>query len=85
MKETYMGDEKKELDFRAGMERLEEIIDNLESGQVDLEEALKVFEEGIKISQQLAAKLERAEKQIRKLVEKADGTLSTEAMDEPEE
>jgi len=80
-----MGDEKKELDFRAGMERLEEIIDNLESGQVDLEEALKVFEDGIKISQQLAAKLERAEKQIRKLVEKADGTLSTEAMDEPEE
>jgi exodeoxyribonuclease VII small subunit len=55
-----MGDEKKELDFRAGMERLEEIIDNLESGQVDLEEALKVFEDGIKISQQLAAKLERA-------------------------
>jgi exodeoxyribonuclease VII small subunit len=75
----------KEIDFKAGIERLEEIIDSLESGEIDLEEALKVFEEGIKISRQLSQKLEKAEKQIRKLVEESDGTLTTEVMEEIEE
>jgi exodeoxyribonuclease VII small subunit len=75
----------KEIDFKAGIERLEEIVDSLESGEIDLEDALKVFEEGIKISRQLSKKLEKAEKQIRKLVEESDGTLTTEVMEEIEE
>ncbi|HDS01311.1 MAG TPA: exodeoxyribonuclease VII small subunit [candidate division Zixibacteria bacterium] len=75
----------KDIDFKAGIERLEEIVENLESGEIDLEEALKVFEEGIRISRSLSEKLEKAEKQIRKLVEESDGTLTTEVMEEIEE
>ncbi|MBD3219550.1 MAG: exodeoxyribonuclease VII small subunit [candidate division Zixibacteria bacterium] len=76
---------KKDIDFKAGVERLEEIVEDLESGETDLEEALKVFEEGIKISRSLSEKLEKAEKQIRKLVEQSDGELTTEVMEEIEE
>ena len=76
---------KKDIDFKAGIERLEKIVEDLESGEIDLEEALKVFEEGIKISRSLSEKLEKAEKQIRKLVEHSDGELTTEVMEEIEE
>ena len=82
-----MADTKKEkdIDFKAGIERLEEIVDSLESGEIDLEDALKAFEEGIKISRKLSEKLEKAEKQIHKLVEESDDTLTTEVMEEIEE
>lgn len=81
-----MTDKKKteEIDFRTGLERLEEIVDSLEGGEIDLEEALKVFEEGIKISKRLSEKLTQAEKQIRKLVEKSNGSLETEPLEDEE-
>lgn len=74
-----------QIDFRTGLERLEEIVDSLEGGEIDLEEALKVFEEGIKISKRLSEKLTQAEKQIRKLVEKSDGSLETEPLEDEED
>jgi exodeoxyribonuclease VII small subunit len=74
-----------EIDFKTGMERLEEIVDSLEGGEIDLEEALKVFEEGIVLSGNLAAKLEKAEKRIRKLVEDAEGNTDTEVMEDGED
>ena len=74
-----------DIDFKSGLERLEEIVDSLEGGEIDLEEALKVFEEGIKISKSLSEKLTRAEKQIRQLVEKSDGSLETEPMEDDED
>lgn len=82
-----MAEKKKEqdVDFKSGLERLEEIVDSLEGGEIDLEEALKVFEEGIKISKSLSEKLIRAEKQIRKLVEKSDGNLETEPLEDDED
>lgn len=75
----------KDFDFQEGLERLEEIVDSLEGGEVELEKALKVFEEGIRLSQRLAGKLDKAEKQIRKLVEKSDGSLETEPFEEEDE
>jgi exodeoxyribonuclease VII small subunit len=72
----------KELDFKAGLARLEEIVESLESGEADLEDALKYFDEGIRLSERLSGKLARAEKKIHKLVEEADGSLKTEIMEE---
>jgi exodeoxyribonuclease VII small subunit len=77
--------EEKDIDFNSGIERLEEIVDSLEGGEIDLEESLKVFEEGIKISKRLSEKLGKAEKQIRKLVEKSDSELGTEVMEDGED
>jgi len=80
-----MTESKKDIDFKTGLNRLEEIVDSLEGGEIDLEEALRFFEEGINISKKLSEKLARAEKQIHKLVEKSEGTLITEPMEERED
>ena len=75
----------KDIEFKSGIERLEEIVESLEEGEIDLEESLKIFEEGIKISKRLSEKLGKAEKQIRKLVEKSDSELGTEIMEDGED
>ena len=70
------------LTFEKAMQNLEKIVQELESGELVLEEALKKFEEGIKLSRQCTAKLEESEKKITLLMEKADGTLMKEQFDE---
>ena len=70
------------LTFEKAMQNLEKIVQELESGELALEEALKKFEEGIKLSRQCTAKLEESEKKITLLMEKADGTLMKEQFDE---
>lgn len=59
---------KKEISFEKAMERLEEIVDSLESGECPLEESLKLFEEGVKLVKFCNSKLESVEGTIKKLV-----------------
>lgn len=58
---------KKEVSFEKAMERLEEIVVALESGEYPLEESLKIFEEGVKLVKLCNAKLETVEGSIKKL------------------
>ncbi len=58
---------KKELSFEDAMERLEEIVDSLESGSCPLEESLSLFEEGVKLVKLCNKKLEGVEGAIKKL------------------
>ncbi len=58
---------KKELSFEKAMERLEEIVESLESGGCPLEESLKLFEEGVKLVKLCNSKLESVEGSIKKL------------------
>jgi exodeoxyribonuclease VII small subunit len=58
---------KKELSFESAMERLEEIVDSLESGSCPLEESLSLFEEGVKLVKLCNKKLEGVEGSIKKL------------------
>ncbi|MEJ2041368.1 MAG: exodeoxyribonuclease VII small subunit [Desulfosarcinaceae bacterium] len=69
------------LSFEKAMENLEKIVQELESGELVLEDALKKFEEGIKLSRQCASKLEESEKKIALLMEKADGTFEEKPLD----
>ena len=46
------------LTFEQSMRRLEEIIDNLESGNVELENAINLYTEGIKLQEHCKNKLE---------------------------
>lgn len=62
----------KEMNFETALERLEKIVEELESGEPSLDESLKLFEEGVKISRFCSGKLEKAEGRIRMLME--DGT-----------
>ena len=55
-------------DFEKALARLEGIVAELEKGELALEEALKLFEEGIKISRFCNAKLDEAERKVEILV-----------------
>ncbi|MBW1704596.1 MAG: exodeoxyribonuclease VII small subunit [Deltaproteobacteria bacterium] len=57
-----------EKKFEKAMERLEEIVESLEGGDLSLEDSLKVFEEGMKLAQFCSHKLEEAEKKVTLLV-----------------
>lgn len=67
----------KELNFETAMEQLEQIVTQLESGDVPLEKAIDLFQEGMKLSQLCGQKLEHVEKKIEMLIEK-DNTLEKE-------
>lgn len=60
-----------ELSFEDALARLETIVDQLESGELTLEDSLKRYEEGMKLSRRLGRTLDEAEKTIERLVETA--------------
>jgi exodeoxyribonuclease VII small subunit len=59
--------------FEEAMERLEEIVRDLEEGDLPLEESLKVFEEGMNLIKLCSEKLEEVERKVTKLVKESDG------------
>ena len=54
----------KKMNFEQSMARLEEIVGLLERGEVPLEEALSLFEEGTKLMRQCSALLDKAEQKV---------------------
>nr|WP_251127302.1 exodeoxyribonuclease VII small subunit [Exiguobacterium sp. s63] len=64
----------KEQTFEAALERLEQIVAQLESGDVPLEEAMTLYEEGVRLSEMCQTKLSAAEKKMDEILE-LDGTL----------
>ena len=66
-----------ELNFEESMKKLEDIAEELESGNLNLEESLDKFEEGMKLSKKCNEIIENAEKKITILLEK-DGKLEEE-------
>jgi len=70
-----------EIRFEKALEKLEKIVTDLESGDVSLEDALKKYEEGVRMSQACQKKLSQAEKKIEILTRTLDGTLQKEPFD----
>ncbi len=64
--------------FEACMERLEQIVKQLEQGDLPLERSLELFEEGMKISGVCRRQLEEAENKVELLVKKGDGKVVAE-------
>lgn len=62
-----------ELSFEEAMLRLESIVSKLENGDVPLETAIELFQEGMKLSQLCGGKLEQVESKIELLVESENG------------
>jgi exodeoxyribonuclease VII small subunit len=56
------------MDFEKNLKRLEDIVSKLEDGQLQLEESLKLFEEGISISRACNQKLTEAENRVKLLL-----------------
>lgn len=64
---------KREESFEDILRKLEENVAGLESGDLPLEEALKLFEEGIKLSKVLTKRLTEAEESVKKLAKTGEG------------
>lgn len=67
-----------EKSFESAMKRLEEIVGELEHGEISLEESLKVFEEGMELVRFCNEKLNQAEKKLTQLVRKENGSFQLE-------
>jgi len=65
-----------EKKFEEAMERLEEIVQGLEGGDLSLSDSLKVFEEGMNLARFCSKELEAAEKKVTLLVKESGGRLS---------
>ncbi len=64
-----------EESFENALDRLTEIVDELEDGDIELERALILFEEGIGHLSRAQATLKRVDARVKKLVETAQGTF----------
>lgn len=62
----------KSVKFEDAMNRLEEIVEEMESGSGDLDKSLELFEEGVKLVRFCSSKLEEAKKKVEILVKKGD-------------
>ena len=65
-------------EFEGALSRLEKIVGDLEGGDLSLEEALKLFEEGVQVSRYCARVLKEAERKVEILTRNEEGDLESE-------
>ena len=63
----------KQKSFEGSIQRLEEIVRQMEQGNVPLEESLKLFEEGTALAAACARQLDEAEQKVVRLMKGPDG------------
>lgn len=68
--------------FEQSLNDLEKIVKQLEDGDLPLEESLKLFEEGVKLSRECRERLTGAERRIQVLMKDANGNMNLETMKE---
>ena len=64
--------------FEESLKKLETIVEQLEKGDLALEDSLKLFEEGVNLSAACKQELEAAEGKVQMLVKQRDGSLKPE-------
>ncbi|MDI6688577.1 MAG: exodeoxyribonuclease VII small subunit [Desulfobacterales bacterium] len=64
------------LTFEKSMKQLEQIVQELESGDLSLEKAINKFEEGIRLTKFCSEKLDETEKKITMLLRDKEGNIS---------
>lgn len=69
------------MKFEEALTKLEEAVQQLESGELPLEKSLDVFETGVKMSRICTKKLEEAEKKVELLLDVKDGEPQTSLFD----
>jgi exodeoxyribonuclease VII small subunit len=68
---------KKKEKFEEALQKLEAIVAKMEEGDLPLEEALKAFEEGVKLAKFCTGKLDEAERKVEKLIRDQGGRIQT--------
>ncbi|MFP5229965.1 MAG: exodeoxyribonuclease VII small subunit [Acidobacteriota bacterium] len=64
--------------FEESLNKLEEIVAKLERGDLTLEDSVKLFEEGTRLSAECRKQLEEAEGKVEMLVKQRDGSMKRE-------
>ncbi|HUG43412.1 MAG TPA: exodeoxyribonuclease VII small subunit [Acidobacteriota bacterium] len=62
-------------DFEQALKRLEEIVAELEKGELPLERSLELFEEGVRLSKFCSERLDEAERKVEILLKKSSGEM----------
>lgn len=70
-----------DVDFDTGLKKLEEMVEQLDRGELTLEESLSLFEEGIKLTRTLTQYIEEAEKKIEILSTDENGNVILDGFD----
>jgi exodeoxyribonuclease VII small subunit len=76
---------KTDIPFDDALKRLEEIVQQLEAGDLSLEDSIRLFEEGVGMSRLCGRKLEAAERKVEMLVQDQEGQLRSEPFPPAEE
>ena len=68
--------------FEDALEKLENIVKEMEAGEMPLDSALKSFEEGIRLVRFCSAKLEETQRRVDELLEKENSLMTKDFQDE---
>ncbi|MBI5154985.1 exodeoxyribonuclease VII small subunit [Candidatus Poribacteria bacterium] len=79
-----MANKQKDVPLEKSLERLEKIVEQLESGEVPLEKSIELYEEGCRLGRACLTRLDGLEKQVQLVREGAEGQLETEDFESPE-
>ncbi|MGE5308282.1 MAG: exodeoxyribonuclease VII small subunit [Deltaproteobacteria bacterium] len=71
-----------EIKFEDALKRLEKIVEELERGELSLDEALKKYQEGIELSRQCTQRLDSAKKKIDVMTKNKKGEFELKPLDE---
>jgi exodeoxyribonuclease VII small subunit len=77
-----MKEDEKPKSFEASLEALEQIVHQLENGDLPLEKSLELFEDGIRLSRQCQERLNQAERRIEILLRDNQGRPAVSAFEE---
>ena len=71
--------------FESSLKELEQIVEQLEAGDLPLERSLQLFEQGVKLSRDCQQRLDEAENRVELLLKNGYGSFSRVSLDEMEE
>ena len=72
-----MAQEPKEMPFETALKKLEDIVEGLENGDLSLEDALKQYEQGVRMADLCTKRLTEAEKRVEVLMKTNPGKFKT--------
>ena len=81
MAEPTIPSDIRKMSFEQALEELKEIVERLEQGQGELDQAIEAYQRGALLKQHCEAKLRDAEQKIAKISLGADGSVGTEDLD----
>ena len=70
-----MKKEKNQTSFELSLERLETLVDSMESGEATLEQGLEWFEEGMALIKSCQDQLKHAEQKVQELIKNSEGEI----------